>query len=862
MKTAVISCIDDNVKANFENDFAKTLRENAQYKGDVFLLYYGTDTAFAKRIKEKYQINVLFYKKSKNFRASNQRMLDLNNVILNLPKYITHIMHIDGADVWFQDKIDQAFMLSSQSYGFVAEDDFLDKGFNLHCISQIKNQKIKNDFLQNSKNKKLINSGMLVGKIDDVKNILKKVGQITLKINQDFFALDQAIFNYVIYNDTKGVFLPDKFNYTLLSKRNQFYVKNGLFFDQSEYLPSIIHNTGNNFRTLPKGRESLKFPVKNPENLPGDFWAITTFFNPVGYKNKIKNYKIFRQSTKKQGLKLVTVELGFGKSKFELNKNDAEILIQLRTNDIMWHKERLINIGFNALPKNCDKFAWLDADIIFLNDNWIKEACQKLQEYSIVQPYADFIRLSKNKKNIKNPEQIAFAKEIDLEDTKGYGLANKVSQLGPDILEKPVEFHGQAGLAWAARKNIFENIGVLDKSPLPVLDLFMAHLFYRNKFNQQCKFYLSEHMEKSFLNWANIIDKKVKKSVYFAQGTILHLWHGKMNDRNYIECSRIAKEYDLNPENDIKIAENNCYKWAGNKPQLQKDVYNYFIKRKEGRFFINKIIFKKIILNFKNNFENLNVKIDRFLGKVGTLLKKISPKFYWVLKRFEQKLRNYIMQKKINKILKLNWQDYKKDLFPKDRRMQVLEQKNVLGLNSENVRFLINELVKVFAKNGVYLEVGTFLGCSFIGAALFNKSARCIGIDDFSEFDDWKKNEAIFYENKNKFKELNNLEFYKGDYKKVIKEIFDKDQNLKINVYFYDAKHSYENQLNGLRIVLPYLAKQCIIVVDDVNWKQVEKANQDFLKQNPDFVSLFKIKTKANMSSDWWNGIEIMGRGF
>ena len=224
----------------------------------------------------------------------------------------------------------------------------------------------------------------------------------------------------------------------------------------------------------------------------------------------------------------------------------------------------------------------------------------------------------------------------------------------------------------------------------------------------------------------------------------------------------------------------------------------------------------------------------------------------------------------IKKILKECWVHYKKDLSPKDRRMSILKEKGVRGMSTENIRFLLNEIVKKFAKRGTYLEVGIFRGCSLLSAALFNPSTRCIGIDNFSEFnynsDGWRQsdnlnNEEELKKNLAKFPNTQNIEWYKGDYKKVIKNLFAKEPNLKVNVYFYDGEHSYENQLEGLKIMLPYLSKRSIIIVDDLNWEQVEKANTDFIKKNPDFKSVIKIKTKANCSEDWWNGIEIIAKG-
>jgi hypothetical protein len=45
-------------------------------------------------------------------------------------------------------------------------------------------------------------------------------------------------------------------------------------------------------------------------------WALTTYFNPVRYKRRLSNYRIFRS---KLDIPLVTVELSFD-GEFELAK--------------------------------------------------------------------------------------------------------------------------------------------------------------------------------------------------------------------------------------------------------------------------------------------------------------------------------------------------------------------------------------------------------------------------------------------------------------------------------------------------------------------------------------------------------------
>ncbi len=216
---------------------------------------------------------------------------------------------------------------------------------------------------------------------------------------------------------------------------------------------------------------------------------------------------------------------------------------------------------------------------------------------------------------------------------------------------------------------------------------------------------------------------------------------------------------------------------------------------------------------------------------------------------------------KIYDMLIESWEDYRYDLYPKDRRMSILRERDVAGMSTENIQFFLNEIVGKFAKNGTYLEIGTFQGGSLLSAALFNSSTRCIGVDNFSEFNSDKKNEPILKENLKKFDNPKNIEFFNMDYKEALNVLFSKEPDLKIDVYYYDGPHTYEHQIGGLEAILPYLSEKCVILVDDINWISVDRANEDFVRRHHGFKYAFKIRTKMDRAEDWWNGFSVITKG-
>jgi hypothetical protein len=99
-----------------------------------------------------------------------------------------------------------------------------------------------------------------------------------------------------------------------------------------------------------------------------DMWIVTTYFNPSGYKIKSSNYETFAATLTDSGLNWIVVEGAFGDRSFDLVPSGN--CIQVRAGDVMWQKERLINLALRHLPGDCTKVAWLDSDILFANPDW------------------------------------------------------------------------------------------------------------------------------------------------------------------------------------------------------------------------------------------------------------------------------------------------------------------------------------------------------------------------------------------------------------------------------------------------------------------------------------------------------------
>ncbi len=87
------------------------------------------------------------------------------------------------------------------------------------------------------------------------------------------------------------------------------------------------------------------------------------------------------------------MELSFN-GVFELEKKDADILIQLSGAALLWQKERLLNLALKAVPTDVEHIAWLDCDVILKRKDWAAEAKKQLQDLNVVQLFSEAVFLN------------------------------------------------------------------------------------------------------------------------------------------------------------------------------------------------------------------------------------------------------------------------------------------------------------------------------------------------------------------------------------------------------------------------------------------------------------------------------------
>jgi hypothetical protein len=289
------------------------------------------------------------------------------------------------------------------------------------------------------------------------------------------------------------------------------------------------------------------------------------------YRSRRANYRLFRE---RLNVPLVAVELAYG-SEFELSEQDAEILIQLRGGDILWQKERLLNLALRALPTACRIVMWVDCDIIFESDDWLEPTIRLLDRFMLVQPFSYVHRMPRawvpgddQAGEWQSLQSLAFAVASGLPPAAALNYRTEGKPRTP-------------GYAWAARREFLDKHGFYDGCIVGGGDRAMACAAYGHFEITLQRQHLVGRAETHYLNWAKPYRDDVDGKISVVEGNIFHLWHGAFDNRRYRDRYTELGRFQFDPFEDIALDDNGCWRWNSNKPELHKYVYQHFASRKD-----------------------------------------------------------------------------------------------------------------------------------------------------------------------------------------------------------------------------------------------------------------------------------------
>jgi len=303
----------------------------------------------------------------------------------------------------------------------------------------------------------------------------------------------------------------------------------------------------------------------------------------MGYRSRRRNYRAFWQRL--GGVPLLTVEQGH-RGRFELGPEEATILVQIPSRDVMWQKERLLNRALEALPSDCRTVVWLDSDILFEREDWPQRAVEALQQAALVQLFSRTYYLRPDA-DLSRPlvEQSYLARRSTASGLVEGGLTRNALVASLEALKA----HGMAldhsnGHAWAIRREALERVGFYESMIVGGGDyvFLQAALGQFETVRDGHGWTAADSPQyRHYLRWAERLHAVVQARIGMVPGDIFNLWHGELLDRRYMPRHQILTAHGFDPDHDIAIDEHGSLRWNSEKPALHEAVRRYFEDRRE-----------------------------------------------------------------------------------------------------------------------------------------------------------------------------------------------------------------------------------------------------------------------------------------
>jgi hypothetical protein len=291
--------------------------------------------------------------------------------------------------------------------------------------------------------------------------------------------------------------------------------------------------------------------------------VIAVVSNPIRFSSRYNLFKKFQAEMALQKRVVLHVcEVAFGARKFEIAESGHAHHLRLRTLDEIWHKENMINLSVQRLPSNWKYMAWVDADISFVNPNWVAETIEQLQHFNVVQMWQDAHDLGPSGETIQTHRSFAYQYSIRAPRKPGYTFWHP-------------------GFAWAINREAYNAVGgLLDTAVLGAGDHHMA-LGMIGEAETSLPGGISPGYKSMVMNWQENAKTGIRRDLGFVPGSIVHHWHGKKKDRRYVERWEILTRNKFCPLADLKRDWQGLYQLSDRNIKLRDDIRDYFRARNE-----------------------------------------------------------------------------------------------------------------------------------------------------------------------------------------------------------------------------------------------------------------------------------------
>lgn len=289
--------------------------------------------------------------------------------------------------------------------------------------------------------------------------------------------------------------------------------------------------------------------------------------NPVRYHSR---YRLFRQwveeMRKTPNVQLHIVELAFGDRRYEIDNIPGVNVLRLRSDQTLWHKENMINLGVrHLLPQDWKYLCWCDADLTFRNDGWALETIHQLQHAHLIQPFRHCLDLGFNGDVLQTHHSFCYVHST--------GERKQTCHTDPYR-------YAHSGYAWACDREFWENVGGL--MDFPILGSADHHMAWASigQVDMSIPNAVSPSYKVRCLDWQRKAFRVTKGNLGFVDGRVEHHWHGSKAKRFYQTRWQIFAKNAFNPDAHLVYDRQGLLRLV-NADKLATDIGKYMSSRCE-----------------------------------------------------------------------------------------------------------------------------------------------------------------------------------------------------------------------------------------------------------------------------------------
>ncbi len=260
---------------------------------------------------------------------------------------------------------------------------------------------------------------------------------------------------------------------------------------------------------------------------------IACYFNPQNSPYRKMAFRRFYESVKH--LNICIAECVIGNSEPELDVYDDYRITTVRTANLLWHKESLLNMLIKGMSSDIKYVFWLDCDVIFSNKNWLIEGVKQLKTHNIIQPFENCIHLEKDQMETTINESVVFSSSMPNRSNPKCWKSFCHNYVKTDLWKNEVyDNHGHVGFAWGAKIEILRSVPLYDKALIGGADHIIAHAAAGQIGHTCISKAFADNMDE-INEWSKRFYSVVQGNIGYVPGTLYHIWHGDVEKRQYLK---------------------------------------------------------------------------------------------------------------------------------------------------------------------------------------------------------------------------------------------------------------------------------------------------------------------------------------